>query len=592
MTEPEPSGQENSNSTPSDGLFRDALSEITKNLQWDKMLTDGDTGREVLTLTTTPEERYKFLSLWKSVARDVALETGVLLPSVSFLEGTGGELTWGDEHLGCVQGSDETELFALLKRNAWRFLSIRQVEARLKKLWADRPELHRAYEEVSLGQTRTVRTLRRLLREGYSLKSFASVMECLILVRSQYSAQADLVEAVIAELDRPKSTRTRKQPEKRPSTGQDFHEQSRSYEILVQLGKALLCLVEPGEGMTLLERVSSLRLAFAHRTGFVLPGIHFADKLDMDPNLFRILVRDEVCFEGEVHPKLWLAIGPEHVQRNIRGIHTQDPIYGMPAAWVVPALREECESKGCMLFTPESVISMAITETLSANLSRLFTYGYLVEGLLKSLKSEEGPLVDLYAASPTATRLAKLVFVRLLEERISIRDHVTILETVLEYDGQNLSAWELTEIVRKRLAGTLCAPHLQGGNILKVTVLSAGLEELCRGCLDQESRVLKPDFEQERKLAESFKLAVEALREAGHPEILLTSAELRRPLRDFLCANIPTLTVLSRDEIPARVELLCVGEIASRLTPAPNRSRSFPRGRRLKTRLAKGRKES
>ncbi|MCA9777215.1 MAG: FHIPEP family type III secretion protein [Candidatus Eremiobacteraeota bacterium] len=585
MEEPEHSKRDTS-----EPEFGEALSEITKNLQWEKMISDGGSGREILSLTLRVEDRFDFLRAWKTAARDFALDTGVLLPSVSFQDGTGRELAWGERRLGSLQSGKAGEILEVLKEHAWRFLSIRQVEARLKKLWEERPELHRTFQEVDLTVSRTVRILRDLIRSGYSIKNFGSVMESLILARSQYSSHSDLVHAVEVELGNPTSRQAAKTTsEKKPSTPEGYFTESRADEITVQLGRGILDLVDPLLGKPLFERVESIRMSLARELGLVIPGVHFTDDLRLNPKEFRFLIRDEEVFRAEVHPELLMAIGPDHIVAKIRGVRTQDPIYGMPALWITPELRGESENSGCMVFTPESVVGSALVETLRKQAGRLFTYGYLSEGVLKSLKGDEPALVQYFESSPKLLRTAKLVFSNLLEERVPVRDQIAVLETVVEYEEKDLSAEHLTEIVRRRLGGTICKLHLRDNGPLAAVVLSKPLEDLCLECLNEEKLELEPDEHQRRRILQSFKLAVEALRDRGLPEVLITAPNLRRAVRGLIERNIPTLAVLSEAEIPAGFEVVCLGEVASRMTRPPTYQQPFPRGRRNKTRFAKWR---
>ena len=589
MEEPDNSKRDTGSSPEPD--FGDALTEITKNLQWEKMISDGGSSREALSLTLRVEDRFDFLRAWKTAARDFALETGVMLPSVSFQDGDGRELHWGERRLAILTTGKTEEILKALKDNAWRFLSIRQVEARLKKLWTDRPELHRTFQEVDLTVSRTVRVLRDLIQSGYSIKNFGSVMESLILARSQYSSHSDLIQAIESDLGRPTSRPASKKgpSERKPTSPEGYFSDSRAAEITVRLGRGILGLVDPREGKPLFERVESIRMSLAKELGFVLPGVHFTDDLRLDSKAFCFVIRDEEVFQGEVQPGLLLAIGPEPLLAKIRGIRTEDPVYGMPASWVLPELRGECESGGCMVFTPESVVGTALVETLKKHAGRLFSYGYLSDGVLSALKKDEPVLVDFFEGNPKLLRTAKLVFSNLLDEGVPVRDQIAILETVVEHE--ELGADRLTEVVRRRLAGVISKLFVNQSGVLPAVVLSKPLEDLCLSCLDEETQTLAPKCEHERRrLHLSFKHAVEALRDRGWPEVLIAAPKLRRPLRQFIHRHIPTLSILSEDEIPSQVEVVCLGQVASRFTRPPVERQPFPRGRRNKARFAKGRR--
>jgi flagellar biosynthesis protein FlhA len=415
-------------------------------------------------------------------------------------------------------------------------------------------------------------------------------MESLILARSQYSSHSDLIQAIESDLGRPTSRPVGKAPASRKPTSPDgYFGESRANEITVQLGRGILGLVDPREGKPLFERVESIRMSLAKELGFVLPGVHFVDDLRLDAKGFRFVIRDEVVFVGEVEPGLLLAIGPEPNLSKFRGVRTQDPVYSMPALWVLPELRGECEAFGCMVFTPESVVGTALVETLRKYAGRLFSYGYLSDGVLKALKKDEPELVDYFEDSPKMLKKAKMVFSNLLEEGVPVRDQISILETIVEHE--EAEAHRLTEIVRRRLAGVISKLYVNQNGVLPAVVLSKPLEDLCLSCLNEEEQILAPACEHERrKLHLSFKHAVEALRDRGWPEVLIAAPKLRRPLREFIHRHIPTLSILSEDEIPPEVEVACLGQMASRFTKPPIERHPFPRGRRNRARFAKGRR--
>jgi hypothetical protein len=386
---------------------------------------------EAISVTVNSSDREFYEEMMERVSRDFALETGVFLPGVVFKEGDRLSFSWRGKSLGRITPGEEWELLQLLKRNSWRFLSVSQVEDRLTELWADRPELYRAFKEVRLNVVLTVRYLRELLMSRSYIKEFDVVIETLIL-------NTGVEESV------PDAEETPTEPEP------DLYQQSLSEDVTILIGRDLLSLVDRMKGAPLVRQVTCLRRNLVKELGWVTPEVRLREEPSLKSDCFQIKVRDSLEFEGEVSVGSLLAMGPVEKLGQLKGVKATDPIFETPAVWVEPELRHLCEGFGCLMCPPDVVIGAALGKTLRARAGDLFNLSS-VDGHLKALKERHPTLVKFFEQSPKLFKQARDVFRRLLTEGVSIKDQVTILETIVDHEDCGLSTEVLTEKVRQRI---------------------------------------------------------------------------------------------------------------------------------------------
>jgi flagellar biosynthesis component FlhA len=570
---------------------RRQLKEISENFEWKRMIS-GVPEETDLRLTVRDGERRVVSKLFKKLEREFALETGVLLPKVGLDEGPTRVLTWKkDTKLGTLVSTESLrqDLSKLLKENAWRFLSVRQVEEQLKELWVRQPELQRAYREADVKLLTTVTVLEEVLKTGASIRDFPFLIECIAKKRltCPLSDVADAVIAAMNQILRSSNPTGRSSP--KPPPVDSLVNRTLADDITLEVGRGLLCFVDPREGATFLERVSSIRASLVQESGWVAPGVRFRDNLALQPNEFRILLRDAEHFLGEVYVNLFLVIGPQDRLAKVRGIDGVEPTFGMAGKWVEGKLREQCEKLGCMIFTPESVMAVALTETLWAHASMLFNH-QTFRAYLDTLKTDRPAIVKMMDESPSLVKSGKIVVCRLLEERVSIRDQLTILETLVDHEADDLSPYFVTELIREKLGTLICQSYQRENGELYALTLSKEFEELCLSSLRKNARKawLEPTAKNEKIIRQGLRSAVEQIQEEGHRDILVTRAELRRPLLDFVKRDIPGLTVLSELEVPTRMQLVSIGEVSSLARELKNRQiRHYPRVRGARKRFRK-----
>ena len=115
--------------------------------------------------------------------------------------------------------------------------------------------------------------------------------------------------------------------------------------LSVEVGYALIALVDERQGGTLLTRVRSIRKQIAADSGIVVPAVHIADNLQLGPRTYTILLKGVEVARGELYPDRLLAINPGTASGSIDGTATKEPAFGLPAWWIGPDLRDRATTR-------------------------------------------------------------------------------------------------------------------------------------------------------------------------------------------------------------------------------------------------------
>lgn len=327
--------------------------------------------------------------------------------------------------------------------------------------------------------------------------------------------------------------------------------------ISLEVGRGLLMLVDPNHGARLLERVTSIRRHIALEMGIVVPGVRFRDNLQLKPSVYQIKIRNLEVAQGEVHVNQFMAIGPEEKLKNLRGTKTVDPTYGMPAVWISPEQRGEAERLGCMIFDPVSVIATQLTEIVRSHAAELIGRQE-VQALLDTLKKTHPALLREVVPDGLGLGGVLKVLQNLLRERVSIRDMVSIMETLADHLGTTNDPEILTEIVRASMARTLCKEYCNNEGTIHVMTLDPEIERRIQG--DNFLR-LDPHIGQE--ILQAIEAQLQIVQERGLQPILLTSPAARPSLRKLVERNFPNLVLLSWNEIAPKVTVNSIGIVTA-----------------------------
>jgi flagellar biosynthesis protein FlhA len=246
----------------------------------------------------------------------------------------------------------------------------------------------------------------------------------------------------------------------------------------------------------------------------------------------------------------------------IDGIPTKEPAFGLDAMWIAKSLKDDAEIAGYTVVDLPTVMATHLTEVLRGHAHEIFGRQE-ADNLIQNFKKNYPKVVD--ELIPAILPLGSVVKVlqNLLKEQVSIRDLLTIFETLADEGTRSKDPEVLTEAVRKALARTITKKLLSGDNHLQVLTLAPRVEELISNSLLQTEQgvqlVMDPMQAQNliNKVAQSISEHPEI---AGQP-VLLTSPTARRHLHKLLSRFVPQLTVLSHNEIASSAGVRSVGTV-------------------------------
>ncbi len=333
-------------------------------------------------------------------------------------------------------------------------------------------------------------------------------------------------------------------------------------ELRLEIGYALLPLINGKEHQKLTDQIKALRRQMASDMGFVMPSVRILDNVQLEANAYAIRVKEVEAGRGDVYVNQLLVMDPMGSQIELPGLHTTEPAFGLPATWIDENLREEASFRGYTVVDPPTVLTTHLTEIIRDNMADLLSYAE-VQKLINELGPEHKKLVeDIVPTQITITGIQR-VLQTLLTERISIRDLPTIMEGIAEAVGHTQSLNMITEHVRARLARQICAAHVDQNNALPLVTLSPRWEQsFAESIVGQgEDRQLAMQPSKLQEFIASMRDTYEEAGRAGESPVLLTSPGVRPFVRSIVERFRPQTFVMSQSEIHPRARLRTIGSI-------------------------------
>lgn len=325
--------------------------------------------------------------------------------------------------------------------------------------------------------------------------------------------------------------------------------------IEMELGYGLIALADAQQGGDLTDRVVMIRRQCAMDLGMVIPSIRLRDNIQLKTNEYVVKIRGNEVARGEVIPDCYLAMNSTDSKHVIKGIETIEPSFGLPALWITRTEREKAELYGYTIVDPPSVIATHLTEILKLHGHELLDRQQ-VQSLINNLHETQPALVDEVFPKLFSIGDLQKVLSNLLKESVSIRDMVTIVETMADYAPVTRNCDALTEFVRQRSRRTISRKHFKD-KMAQVITLDPKLEQIIMEKLrqtDQGSFVaLTPD--QIHQVLGQLRTAIEDTLQTGVTPIVLTSPSVRPHFKKMTEQLAPDLTVLSYNEIEASIEI-------------------------------------
>ena len=334
--------------------------------------------------------------------------------------------------------------------------------------------------------------------------------------------------------------------------------------IELEFGYGIFPLADANQGGDLLDRVVMIRRQIAIELGTVVPIIRLRDNIQLNPNQYIIKIKGIQVSEGEILFDHYMAMNPGYVEEEITGIPTFEPSFHLPAIWITEGQRERAESLGYTVVDPPSIIATHLTEVVRSHIAELLTRQD-TQNLINNLKENNPTLVEELVPKLMGVGDIQKVLQNLLEEGISIRDLLTIFETLADHAATTHDPDILTEYARQSLKRAISNKYFSGNDTSSVVTLDPAVEQEIMGAVKQTEQgaylTLAPD--RIRKIVDSVKQEVEKLENMGKMPIIITSPIVRIYFKKMINDYVKDLTVVSYNEIESNVELQSVGMVTA-----------------------------
>ncbi len=331
----------------------------------------------------------------------------------------------------------------------------------------------------------------------------------------------------------------------------------------LEVGYGLIPLVDEEQSGNILARIRSIRRQFALDMGVVIPSLHLRDNLQLKPGQYSLLIKGNQVASAEILVDHFLAMDPGNVTTRINGIETREPAFNLPALWIPDSQREEAMLAGYTVVDPATVIATHLTEIFKRHLAD-FLDRQAVQGLLDTVAKHSPKAVEDLVPGTIALGGVQKVLQLLVRENVSIRDMLTIVETLADYGGAVKNPDMLAEYVREKLSRSIVRPYLDSQGVLPVLTLNGNAERMVQEGLRQTENgstflSLNPALAQ--KLMQNINSAVEnAVNTDGQP-VILASPMVRPHLAQLITRFMPGVPVISQAEIPSDIRLQSVGTV-------------------------------
>ncbi|WP_123040057.1 flagellar biosynthesis protein FlhA [Cohnella candidum] len=334
--------------------------------------------------------------------------------------------------------------------------------------------------------------------------------------------------------------------------------------IEFEFGYGLIPLADTQQGGDLLDRIIMIRRQCALEMGLIVPVIRIRDNIQLKPNEYVIKMKGNMVARGELLLHHYLAMSPGFEDDSVAGIETQEPAFGLPALWIDEATKERAELAGYTVVDPPSVVATHLTEVIKKHAHELIGRQE-TKALVESVKETYPALVEELIPSIVGVGDVQKVLAKLLKEKISIRDLVTIFETLADYGKYTKDPEVLTEYVRQSLSRQITQQYAQASEPLKVITISPNTEKKIAEAVQQSDQgsYLAMDPVSTQSIYQKLTEQVNRLVQSGQQPIILTSPTIRMYMRQLLERSMQDIPVLSYSELEPNIEVQSVGVVSA-----------------------------
>lgn len=333
----------------------------------------------------------------------------------------------------------------------------------------------------------------------------------------------------------------------------------------LEIGYALIALVDAQQGGDLLDRIVLIRRQVASEMGFIVPKIRVRDNMNLSPNQYVVKMRGAEIASGELLADHYLAMSSGLDEDSIPGSPTKEPAFGLDAKWINASYREQAELAGCTVVDAPTVLATHLTEVIKTQAWEILSRQD-VKTLVENAKQLSQAVADEALEALTLGQIQKILS-NLLRERVSIRDMVTILEILTDYSAVTKDADRLTEHVRQALARQILQPLVGKDKVLPVLTLDPKVEQLILDSIQPSDYAtylaLDPGVLQE--LLRNLTNEIEKMMLKGLSPVVICAPLVRINLKRLTERQLPQLIVLSYNELVPGIQVQAVGMVVSKL---------------------------
>ena len=330
----------------------------------------------------------------------------------------------------------------------------------------------------------------------------------------------------------------------------------------VEIGYSLIPLADPDQGGTLLDRITNIRRRSALEMGLIVPPIRIRDNMELPPQDYSILIKGVEVGHGSLQVGKLMAMDPGTVEEKIEGVEFTEPVFNLRAIWIDPDNRDVAERRGYTVVDCPTIIATHLTEIIRRHADEILGRQE-VQQLIDTIKNDYPAVVnELIGEKKLSIGEIQKVLQNLLRERVSIRNMVTILETLASYSDYTKDIGLLTEYVRVALARQLCREYADKNNTLSVITVDPEIETIIRSSIHEdpvEGRIISLDPDTHREVLDSLLDSYSRARSAGYAPVFLVSPHIRSVLFTLLEREVPDPVVLSYNEIVPEIRINVIG---------------------------------
>ena len=334
--------------------------------------------------------------------------------------------------------------------------------------------------------------------------------------------------------------------------------------IELEFGYGIIPLADVNQGGDLLDRVVMIRRQIALELGAVVPIIRLRDNIQLNPNQYIIKIKGIQVSEGEILFDHYMAMNPGYVEEEITGIPTFEPSFHLPAIWITESQRERAESLGYTVVDPPSIIATHLTEVIRQHIAELLTRQD-VQNLINNIKDNNQALIDELVPKLIGIGEIQKVLQNLLSEGISIRDLVTIFETLADHAAVTRDTDILTEYVRQSLKRAISGKYFPPNEVTNVITLDPKVEQEIMAAVKntEQGAYLSLDPARTKAIMDSLGEELKKLEDMGKNPIVITSPIVRLYFKKLASDYYKDIIVISYNEVESNVELQSVGMVTA-----------------------------